>query len=74
METKCFWVVVFHQNQKSYYLKYVSFCLVSEKSFLRDLWVFLQKGKKNQKNRKSGAFFALIVAIFQGIQVKKSNY
>ena len=44
------------------------FCLVSERSFLRNLWVFLQKGKKNQKNRKSGVFFALIVAIFQGIQ------
>ena len=59
-------------------------CLVSERSFLRDLRPFEKKEKKKSKNFKVAfldffglqwlpCFQALLVLIFQGIQAKKTQ-
>ena len=84
MWSKIFWVAVFHQKSKIYNVWSMwGLCLVSERSFLRNLRPFEKKRKKKSKNFKVAfldffglqwlpGFQALLVLIFQGIQAKKT--
>ena len=82
MWNKNFWVAVFHQKSKIYNVWSMwGLCLVSERSFLRDLRPFEKKRKKKSKNFKVEfldffwlqwlpGFQALLVLTFQGIQAQ----
>ena len=83
MWNQIFGVAVFHQKSKIYNVWSMwGLCLVSERSFLRDLRPFEKKRKKKSKNFKVAfldffwlqwlpGFQPLLVLIFQGIQAKK---
>ena len=85
MWNQIFGVAVFHQKSKIYDVWSMwGLCLVSERSFLRDLRPFEKKEKKKSKNFKVAfldffwlqwlpCFQALLVLIFQGIQAKKTK-
>ena len=85
MWNQIFGVAVFHQKSKIYNVWSMwGLCLVSERSFLRDLRPFEKKEKKKSKNFKVAfldffwlqwlpCFQALLVLIFQGIQAKKNQ-
>ncbi len=62
--TKNFGVAVFHQNPKIYDVwSMCRLCLVSERSFLHDLWPFLKKKRKKVKKIQSGIFGLFLTAM-----------